>query len=121
MQQMELFPESPYGRTSQEPLVPTRDSTSKRCSKPWMTSGLWRNGGTCWMHSSSESPNGVAECSSSLSLILQSPNEPGIGKYSLSAKAAEGILRRSSRRGKKLPELLAEALETVAGRQTPTE
>jgi hypothetical protein len=35
-------------------------------------------------------------------------------KYFLSARAAEGILRRAGRRGKKLPELLEKALLSVA-------
>jgi hypothetical protein len=35
-------------------------------------------------------------------------------KYSLSARAAQGILRRAEKRGKTLPEALQKALETVA-------
>lgn len=114
MQQMELFPESQFGRTSPELSVPTTETTSAQSSKPWMTSGHWRNGGMCWTHNSSESPNGVDACSSSLSSILQSSNGPGMAKYFLSAKAAEGILRRSTNRGKKLPPLLERALATRA-------
>lgn len=44
---------------------------------------------------------------STLSSILEL-NAPG--KYHLSAKACEGILRRAERRGKKLPEMLEAAL-----------
>jgi len=66
------------------------------------------------MRSSSESPNGVDECSSSLALILQKPDEVD-NKYLLSAKAAEGILRRANRRGKTLPTQLQTALESIAG------
>lgn len=36
-------------------------------------------------------------------------------RFSLSARAAQGILRRSERRGKRLPELLDKALRQVAG------
>lgn len=50
-------------------------------------------------------PNVV--CASRLSSILQA-NAPE--KYYLSQKACEGILRRASRRGKQLPELLKTAL-----------
>ena len=40
-------------------------------------------------------------------------------KYSLSPKAAQGILRRANRRGKVLPALLQEALEMTAKEQSP--
>jgi hypothetical protein len=36
-------------------------------------------------------------------------------KYSLSARAARGILRRAGKRGRALPPHLEHALETVAG------
>ena len=39
-------------------------------------------------------------------------------KYNLSAKAAAGILRRAEKRGKRLPELLSQALQTVASEAT---
>lgn len=52
-----------------------------------------------------ESPN--AAVVSRLSQILEvTPQE----KYSLSAKACQGILRRAERRGKDLPKLLKEVL-----------
>lgn len=43
-----------------------------------------------------------------LSDILEEEADP---KYNLSAKACRGILNRASRRGKKLPEVLEEALK----------
>ena len=49
-----------------------------------------------------------AERESTLWQILQA-NAPG--KYSLSAKACAGVLRRAERRGKELPKMLREALE----------
>ena len=118
MQQEEFFPELWSGKTSPARSTATEDTTSEQSSQRWMTSGLWRNGGTCWMHNISESPSGVEECSSSLSLILLSPDEPGLDKYCLSPKAAEGIMRRADRRGRSLPPLLRTALERVA--QTTT-
>ena len=51
-----------------------------------------------------------AERESTLSQILEA-NAPE--KYSLSAKACAGILRRAERRGKELPTMLREALEEV--------
>ena len=61
------------------------------------------------MHSFGESPK--EENASRLSQILEdSPPQ----KYSLSARACEGILRRAERRGKELPVELREALERQA-------
>lgn len=57
-----------------------------------------------------ESPSVAVE--SHLSQILEADPHP---KYYLSATACRGILRRSERRGKKIPEMLKEALEqTIA-------
>ena len=50
---------------------------------------------------------------SSLSDVLEMTGEH-LHKYSLSAKAAQGILRRASNRGKQLPEPLLTALQRVA-------
>ena len=113
MSQMELFPESSYGRTSPARSHPTEVEISEQSSHRWKTSGRWQSNGMCWTHSSSESPNGADECSSSLSLILQSSDEQAMDKYLLSAKAAAGILRRSTNHGKTLPPLLERALNDV--------
>lgn len=70
----------------------------------WQTTTRWR--GELWMPSTGAFPN--VACASRLSSILQ----VGVPeKYYLSRKACEGILRRASRRGKELPELLKMALE----------
>ena len=70
----------------------------------WRTTTRWR--GEQWMPSTGAFPN--VACASRLSSILQ----VGVPeKYYLSRKACEGILRRASRRGKQLPELLKTALE----------
>jgi hypothetical protein len=42
-------------------------------------------------------------------------------KYYLSQKACEGILRRASKRGKKLPEALEKALQQQAGSTSEVE
>lgn len=70
----------------------------------WRTTTRWR--GEQWTPSTGAFPN--VACASRLSSILQ----VGVPeKYYLSRKACEGILRRASRRGKQLPELLKTALE----------
>jgi hypothetical protein len=60
------------------------------------------------MHSFTESPKEGAE--SHLSQILEVNPHP---KYSLSARACQGILNRANRRGKALPPMLQEALEQM--------
>ena len=55
---------------------------------------------------------GKPEIPSSLSDILETTGEH-LRKWSLSPKAAEGILRRANRRGKKLPRQLQKALEAI--------
>lgn len=65
--------------------------------------------GECWTPNTGASPSVVRE--STLSQILED-NAPE--KYSLSARACEGILRRAEKRGKKIPAMLWEALvETI--------
>ena len=66
------------------------------------------------------STRNIGECpsvavESTLSQILEA-NVPG--KYSLSAKACAGILRRAERRGKELPPMLKAALEYVIAQET---
>jgi hypothetical protein len=69
----------------------------------------------CWTLSTSECPSGGG-VSSSLADILQPADTPGLHKYFLSPKAAAGILRRASRRGRSLPDGLREALASLAQR-----
>jgi hypothetical protein len=76
------------------------------------SSGRFQVGGTvshgvCLTLNTSEFPSDAVE--SSLSDVLETTG-PHLAKYSLSAKACEGILRRAERRGKKLPEILDRAL-----------
>lgn len=78
------------------------------------SSGRLPNSGMAWPGqfltlNTSEWRNGAAVCS--LSDILEESPDP---KYSLSAKACMGILRRAEKRGKKLPPPLRRALEAVA-------
>lgn len=69
----------------------------------WEDDGAWL--GECMTRNTGESPN--AAVVSRLSQILE---ETPQGKYSLSAKACHGILRRAERRGKDLPERLKAVL-----------
>lgn len=64
----------------------------------------------CTMLSFGECPS--AENASHLSQILEASPHP---KYSLSAKACLGIVRRAEHRGKELPPLLKAALLNQAG------
>lgn len=69
----------------------------------WEDDGAWL--GECMTRNTGESPN--AAVVSRLSQILEATPQ---GKYSLSAKACQGILRRAERRGKDLPETLKTVL-----------
>jgi len=74
----------------------------------WEDDGAWL--GECMTRNTGESPN--AAVGSRLSQILEAtPQE----KYSLSAKACQGILRRAERRGKDLPETLKAVLLMQSG------
>ena len=82
---------------------PGGDTTMK-----WEDDGAWL--GECMTRNTGESPN--AAVVSRLSQILEeTPQE----KYSLSAKACQGILRRAERRGKDLPKLLKQVLLMQSG------
>ena len=129
-EQVSLFaPDSWCGKTSSEPLAQTRETTSGPYSKKqsesrnrtrptfhclqresgrWLTAGTGMDGPSpieFSMRSFGECPSDAVE--SRLSQILEdTPHQ----KYSLSAKACMGILRRAERRGKKLPPELEKAL-----------
>ena len=132
-EQMSLFDQDTwFGRTYQEHSVPIKEKTSAASLKRQPRSSKrmplyldlrkadghtpdasWAMGGPLLgvytMHSFGESPK--EENVSLLSQILVEEAHP---KYSLSAKACQGILNRASRRGKKLPEILQKALEAQA-------
>jgi len=89
-----------------------RDTISASSSPDWRNSGTAFRG-RYWTHDTSASRRAAAACSLSQVLIPDAPK-----RYSVSPKAARGILRRAARRGKTLPAPLAAALEAVAA--TPT-
>ena len=131
--QMSMFGQDTWsGRTFLEPYPQTKEKTSGVSSKKQLGSSkrmpiyldlrrggghtpdaLWAMGGPLLgeytMHSFGEFPK--EENASLLSQILVDEAHP---KYSLSAKACQGILNRANRRGKKLPEILQKALENQA-------
>ena len=132
-EQMSLFDQDIWsGRMFQEPCPQTREKTSGASLKrqsgsskrmplfldvrradghtpdaSWVMGGVLL--GEYTMHSFGEFPK--EENASLLSQILVEEAHP---KYSLSAKACQGILNRANRRGKKLPEILQKALESQA-------
>ena len=116
MEQMEMFPELPYGKTSQEPCSPTEALTSGESWTKWQNWGRWSSTGPSWTLNGSECPNDDGVFSSSLSSILLSPNDVP-SRYYLSSRAASGILRRANNRGKALPPMLEQALQAVADPQ----
>lgn len=133
VEQMTLFGQDTWsGKTSPEPFQATAEKTSRQSSKKrsgsssrkpplflylkkdgpqadasWVTHGALL--GEFSMHSFGESPSVAVE--SHLSQILEDTTHP---KYALPAKACQGILNRANRRGKKLPEVLEDALRNQA-------
>lgn len=102
-------------RTCQDFYQATKDAISESSSLRWPTQGIATLSGEFWIRSSSESPSVAVECS--LSQVLQ----PQVGeRYSLSPKACEGILRRATRRNRKLPPELDQVLRDVV-RQDDTQ
>ena len=125
-----FVPDTWCGRTSPERSAATKAETSRPCSKrrsasssrkppvlkclqkdglpgaataTWTDDGAWL--GEYTMRNTGECPNVVVE--SRLSQILEATPHT---KYSLSARACQGILNRAARRGKKLPEALERVL-----------
>jgi hypothetical protein len=85
-----------------------KDATLEQSSLHWPSQGIATSSGVFLIRNSSEYPNGAEE--SSLSQVLeQNPSD----KYLLSAKAATGILERSTRHSKELPTELNQALLNV--------
>ena len=87
--------------------------------KPLLKSGMASPGESLMLNTSEHvdfhtpSPNEDVVCSLSDILETESMNGDRLARYSLSAKACAGILRRAEKRGKKLPEQLARALQQV--------
>ena len=95
--------------------------TSESYLERWPTSGTAWAGGLS-THVSSECRSDEGGCSSSepslQEILVPPPSVPA--RYSLSARAARGILSRAQKRGKALPDHLAHALRAVAGEEPAT-
>ena len=122
------------GRTSPEPSAVTKEQTSAPSSRPSRTSAkkegflflnlrrgdgilpepLWEMAGALPGASMTlnfgESPSDGRGSTLSQILDLNAPE-----KYSLSQRACAGILRRTEKRGKTLPDMLRDALMEVVG------
>jgi hypothetical protein len=94
---------------SQDFYQATTDAISESSSLVWPTQGIATSNGVCLIRNSLEFPNGAGE-----SLLSQILEQKPLDKYFLSAKAAQGILRRANKRGKLLPAPLQTALESTA-------
>lgn len=108
---MNSSPHGLFGKMFPDYSHQTADAISPESCFQWSSMGIADATG-CSTASGSEWPSaeeGSSVCS--LAEILE-PNAPQ--KYSLSPKACAGILRRSERRGKILPEALLSALKSVA-------
>ena len=109
-QTSEQYCKKPSGSFAKKPplfLCLTKDGRQPDASLTWRDIRVLR--GVYSTPSFGESPSVVVE--SHLSQILEEQPHP---KYSLSAKACQGILRRAERRGKPLPAILKKALEIQA-------
>lgn len=91
----------------------TAVGTSESCLARWPTSGTAWDGGFSTA-ASSECRSADGACSSSEPFLADVLEPSAPAKYSLSAKAAAGILRRAEKRGRTLPAPLRAALEAVA-------
>jgi len=118
-------PPTSCSRTCQGYSVAMPVEIWRRSSPRLLTSGMASRGGL-WTRDTAESLNGAEGCSSSacecvmttLTDILQ-PSVPQ--RYSLSPRAAAGILRRAARRGRDLPPHLEQALRSQADLPDDTE
>ena len=116
LESLSLFdPDGFSSRTYPVSSLQTAVGTSEQSLERWPTSGTAWPGGFS-THATSECRSDEGGCSSSepsLTEILEEPqNVPA--RYSLSARAASGILRRAQKRGRTLPSHLSQALEAVA-------
>ena len=75
---------------------------------------IWETDGA-WLTAFSMLSSGVYPREEQESFLSQILEEKVPETYSLSPKACQGILRRASKRGKELPEVLKAALERQAG------
>lgn len=106
---MKVAPALLLSRTCQVSSRPTEEGTSESLFDRWPRSGMVLDG-VYLTAGTSESPSHAQE--SSLSDVIETSSVPE--KYFLSPNAAQGIIRRVDRMGRKLFPPLREALEILA-------
>jgi hypothetical protein len=97
-------------RTWTDSFPQTVDEISPSFSRRWPSSGFTISPGECSTADTSECPSG-GDASSSLPDVLLADVPP---RFYLSPRAAAGLLRRAAKRGRALPQPLAEALAALA-------
>ena len=103
-------PAGSYSKTSPVCLVATEGTTSLPSSTKWKSAGI-RARGVSWTLNMPEWHSDAVACL--LSDTLETTGDH-LARYCLSQRACAGILRRADKRGKKLPELLDQALRQTA-------
>src|SRR5438093_5151921 len=93
----------------QASCLPIEDWISLLQSVSWTPAGMW-GAGACWTANISASPNDASGCSL-LQVLKNATTVPR--RFSLSPRAARGILRRATKRGRTLPIALQQALEVL--------
>ena len=105
------------GKTSPVSCHQTEDLILVPSSGGWCSWGMGSRTGFSTLngaeHTGIPVPSRSAGDVSSLSDVLET--QPLPQRYCLSSKACLGILKRAERRGKKLPQMLRDALEQAAG------
>ena len=112
-----LGPEDGFSSRTSSAFFPlTTDEISESFSQRWPKSGSWTGPGECWTHNISESPS-AGGASSSLPDVLEATAPE---KYFLSPRGAAGILRRATKRGRRLPQELEAELTSLAALHVDT-
>lgn len=98
-----------------------RGKISDACSQPWMNSGSVFRGEYSTLNlpeyqTGKVVSGGRLRSAAGVSTLSEALERRAARKYSLSALACEGIIRRAEQRGKPLPPMLKSALEQVIAR-----
>jgi hypothetical protein len=97
---------------------PIAGATSAHSSIAWQNSGTGGPTGFSTLNTS-ECPSDDGGCSFSPSTLAQVLEPTAPQRFYLSARAATGILRRATRRGRELPAALSEALTRLSATMAP--
>jgi len=111
-------PGSSSSRTFRDFCPAIAGETWRRSSVAWLNSGMaWDTGFSTLATSECRSADG--ECSSSPTRLADVLEPSAPRRFYLSARAAAGILRRASKRGRELPTELMSALSSLARAKGP--